>query len=59
MYNSEVILWMEGCVPERLTANTVMLCARNMFLLENGRDLFIDEYVTILKGSGAAGIIKE
>ena len=56
--SSEVILWMEKCSPERLTANKVMLCTRNIFLLQNMRDLFIDEYVAILKGSGNAGIIK-
>ena len=56
--SNEVILWMESCAPERLAANKVMLCTRNMFLLENMRDLFIDEYEAILKGSGNAGIIK-
>jgi hypothetical protein len=56
--SSEVVLWMEKCAPERLTANKVMLCTRNIFLLENMRDIFVDEYVAILKGSGNAGIIK-
>jgi hypothetical protein len=56
--SSEVVLWMEKCAPERLTANKVMLCTRNIFLLENMRDIFIDEYVAILKNSGNAGIIK-
>jgi len=56
--SSEVVLWMEQCAPERLTANKVMLCTRNVFLLENMRDIFIDEYVAILKDSGNAGIIK-
>ena len=56
--SSEVVLWMEQCAPERLTANKVMLCTRNIFLLENMRDIFIDEYVAILKDSGNAGIIK-
>jgi hypothetical protein len=56
--SSEVVLWMEQCAPERLTANKVMLCTRNIFLLENMRDIFIDEYVEILKDSGNAGIIK-
>ena len=54
----EVVLWMEKCAPERLTANTVMLCTRNIFVLENMRDIFIDEYVAILKGSGNAGIVR-
>jgi len=56
--SSEVVLWMEQCAPERLTANKVMLCTRNIFLLENMRDIFIDEYVAILKDSGNAGIVK-
>ncbi len=55
---SEVVLWMENCAPERFASNKVMLCTRNIFILENMRDLFIDEYVEILKGSGNAGIIK-
>lgn len=55
---NEVVLWMEKCAPERFAANKVMLCTRNVFLLENMRDLFIDEYVAILKGSGNAGIVK-
>jgi hypothetical protein len=46
------------CDPLRLTANKVMLCTRNIFLLENMRDIFIDEYHAILKGSGNAGIVK-
>lgn len=56
--SSEVVLWMDECAPERLTANKVMLCTRNVFLLENMRDLFIDEYVAILKSSGNAAVIK-
>lgn len=56
--SSEVVLWMDECAPERLTSNKVMLCTRNMFLLENMRDLYIDEYVEILKDSTNAGIIK-
>lgn len=55
---SEVVMWMEQCAPERLTANKVMLCTRNIFLLQNMRDIFIDEYEAILKDSGDAGIIK-
>ena len=43
--SNEVVLWMDECAPERLASNKVMLCTRNMFLLENMRDLFIDEYV--------------
>ncbi|KCZ71223.1 hypothetical protein ANME2D_03258 [Candidatus Methanoperedens nitroreducens] len=54
----EVILWMEDCAPERLTPNTVMLCVRNMFMLENMRDFLYDEYVDIIKRSGNAGIVK-
>lgn len=56
--SNEVVLWMNKCAPERLASNKVMLCTRNIFLLENMRDPFMDEYVAILKGSGNAGIIK-
>lgn len=55
---SEVVLWMENCVPERLTLNKVMLCTMNIFLLENMRDILVDEYEAILRNSGNAGIIK-
>ncbi len=48
----EVVLWMENCVPERLVPNTLMLCARNIFLLENMRDFLNEEYVDIIKSSG-------
>ncbi len=54
----EVVLWMENCVPERLVPNTLMLCARNIFLLENMRDFLYEEYVDIIKSSGNAGIIR-
>ncbi len=59
MESNEVVLWMEKCVPERLTANKVMLCTRNIFLLEHMRDFDPDEYHSIIRGSGSAGIIKE
>ncbi len=49
---------MEQCAPERLTPNTVMLCVRNMFLLENMRDIMPYEYNSILASSGCVGIIK-
>ncbi len=54
----EVVLWMENCVPERLVPNTLMLCARNIFLLENMRDFLYEEYADIIKSSGNAGIIR-
>jgi hypothetical protein len=56
--SNEVILWMENCDPLRLTANKVMLCTRNIFLLENMRDIFVDEYNAIIQSSGSAGIVK-
>ncbi|VVB85658.1 Uncharacterised protein [uncultured archaeon] len=56
--SSEVVLWMENCAPERLTANKVMLCTRNIFLLENMRDLVPEEYHAIIEGSSSAGIVK-
>ncbi len=58
MESNEVVLWMEKCSPERLTANKVMLCTRNIFLLENMRDFYPDEYHAIIQSSGSAGIIK-
>ncbi len=54
----EVVLWTENCVPERLVPNTLVLCARNIFLLENMRDFLYEEYVDIIKSSGNAGIIR-
>ncbi len=54
----EVILWMENCAPERITPNTVMLCIRNIFMLENMRDFLYDEYVDIIKSSGDAEVIR-
>lgn len=58
MKSNEVVLWMEKCDPNRLTANKIMLCTRNVFLLENMRDIREYEYNEILLGSGSAGIIK-
>lgn len=56
--SNEVVLWMEKCDPLRLTANTVMLCTRNIFILENMRDIREQEYNDIIRGSGNAGIIR-
>ena len=58
MKSQEVVLWMEKCHPDRLVPNTVMLCTRNIFLLENMRDIYPDEYIKIIQASGSAGIIK-
>ncbi len=58
MKSNEVVLFMNNCSPDRLTPNTVMLCTRNLFLLENMRDIRECEYNEILLGSGSAGIIK-
>jgi hypothetical protein len=58
MGRSDVVLWMEKCKPERLTANTVMLCTRNIFILETMRDIYPEEYREIIRASGCAGIIK-
>ncbi len=49
---------MEECDPRRLTANKVMLCTRNMFILENMRDIYPHEYISIIENSGSAGIVK-
>lgn len=58
MQPNEIILWMEKCVPERLVANKIMLITRNIFLLENMRDFYPEEYHDIIRASGSAGIIK-
>jgi len=50
---------MEKCAPERLVPNKVMLCIRNIFLLENMRDVSPDEYHDIIRSGGDAGIRKE
>ena len=55
---NEVVLWMEKCAPERLTANKVMLCTRNIFLLQNMRDIFPEELHSIIESSGSAGVVK-
>jgi len=56
--SNEVILWMDNCLPERLVANKIMLCTRNIFLLQNMRDMFPKEYHAIIQRSGSAGIVK-
>ena len=56
--SNEVILWMENCDPLRLVPNTIMLCTRNIFLLENMRDIREYDYNKILIASGSAGIVK-
>ena len=56
--SNEVVLWMEKCAPERLTANKVLLCTRNIFLLENMRDIIPEEYHAIIQSSSSAGIVK-
>lgn len=56
---NEVILWMDRCDPRRIVPNRVMLCTRNVFLLENMRDIREYEYNAIIAGSGCAGIVKE
>jgi hypothetical protein len=57
-YSNEVVLWMENCDPLRIVPNTVMLCARNEFLLNNMRDCTPMEFNTIILASGNAGIIR-
>lgn len=56
---SEVVLWMDNCNSQRMVANRVMMCARNIFLLENMRDIREYEYNSIIMSSGCAGIIKD
>lgn len=58
MVGNEVVLWMEKCRPERLTANTIMLCTRNVFILENMRDIMPWEYIEIIRASNSAGVVR-
>lgn len=55
----QIVVWMSRCAPERLPANRVMLCARNLCLLENGYDMTPDEFREMLAAAGSAGIVKE
>jgi len=59
MTGTEVVLFMEKCDPGRLTANRIMLCTRNIFLLENMVDVTPEAYNQIISASGSAGIVKE
>ncbi len=55
----EVVLWMEKCRAERRTANTIMMCIRTDWLMQNNRDVFPQEFHQILKASSSAGIVKQ
>ncbi|MFH0904497.1 MAG: hypothetical protein V1854_04835 [Methanobacteriota archaeon] len=55
----EVVLFMEKCSPGRLTANRIMLCTRNIYLLENMEDVTPEAYNQIITASGSAGIVSE
>lgn len=55
----QVVLWMDKCDPKRLSPNTVMLCVRNIFLLENNMmDIYPEAYNEIISASGSAGIVR-
>lgn len=49
--SNEVILWMNKCDPEYITSNKVMLCIKNIFLLENMRNIFPEEYSVLSSGA--------
>ncbi len=55
----EVILWMEKCRAGRRTPNTIMMCIRADWLMQNNRDVFPQEFNEILKASNSAGIVKQ
>lgn len=55
---SDIVLWMEECDPQRVVPNTVMMAARGMSLLVNLRDITPGEYRRIIRGSGSAGIMR-
>jgi len=55
----EINMGMESCIQERQTANTIMICTRTVFMMDQQRDIDFDGYIATLLGSGSAGIIKE
>lgn len=58
MDSVECILWMDKCNLDKLSATKVMLCIRNMFMLENDRDINHLEFNKIIVVAGSAGIVK-
>jgi len=55
----EVVLLMKKCpLGYRLTANRVIMCCRNDFIMQNNRDFTPGEYTSILFASNSAGIVK-
>lgn len=55
----ETILWIDKCKKEDLVSNTLMLCTKNIFLLNNMRDITPEEYNQIIQSSGNAKIIRK
>jgi hypothetical protein len=55
----EINLGITNCIPERMTANTIMLCTRTAHLLCFMEDIDIDSYTLTLLASNSAGIVKE
>lgn len=41
-----------NCDPLRIVPNTVMLCVRTIFLMNNNRDIRLYEYNDIIRKSG-------
>ncbi|MCZ7405213.1 MAG: hypothetical protein O8C67_09825 [Candidatus Methanoperedens sp.] len=54
----EVVLWMEKCKVERRTPNTIMMCIRTDWIMQNDRDIFPQEFNAILQSSNSAGIVR-
>ncbi|MFZ3060832.1 MAG: hypothetical protein WA102_13980 [Candidatus Methanoperedens sp.] len=54
----EVVLWMEKCKAERRTPNTIMMCIRTDWIMQNDRDIFPQEFNAILQSSNSAGIVR-
>jgi hypothetical protein len=55
----EINLGMTKCIPDRQTANTIMLCTRTAHLLCFQEDIDVESYNLTLLASNSAGIVKE
>lgn len=54
----EVVLGMEKCKAERRIPNTIMMCIRTDWIMQNDRDIFPQEFNAILQSSNSAGIVR-
>jgi hypothetical protein len=54
----EVNMGMSTCVPERRTANTIMMCVRTTHMITHFQDITLESYTQTLLAGNSAGIIK-